>query len=166
METYELEKPIWTEDDFEITGWHNAKVRAMLANPDLREYLMDLDYIFEWAHFKDGSNHFKFWVFPATMVFENTYNVKIDTESQQGEIQVADLHMENAHKARNGKFTEYTFRFECQEGEITLRAFILIYKPSRSAHTDKGEDSEKYLEKTTMPSYNRIMKGIYKFYAG
>jgi len=28
------------------------------------------------------------------------------------------------------------------------------------------EDSDKYLEKTTMPSYNRIVKGIYKFYAG
>ena len=28
------------------------------------------------------------------------------------------------------------------------------------------EDSEKYLEKTTMPSYNRIEKGIYRFYAG
>ncbi len=27
------------------------------------------------------------------------------------------------------------------------------------------EDSEKYLEKTTMPSYSRIVKGIYKFYA-
>ena len=28
------------------------------------------------------------------------------------------------------------------------------------------EDSEKYLEETNMPSYNRIVKGIYKFYAG
>jgi hypothetical protein len=27
------------------------------------------------------------------------------------------------------------------------------------------EDSEKYLAKTTMPSYSRIVKGIYKFYA-
>ena len=27
------------------------------------------------------------------------------------------------------------------------------------------EDSEKYLEKTTIPSYDRIVKGIYKFYA-
>jgi len=26
------------------------------------------------------------------------------------------------------------------------------------------EDSEKYLEKTTMPSYNMIVKGVYKFY--
>jgi hypothetical protein len=28
------------------------------------------------------------------------------------------------------------------------------------------EESEKYLDKTTMPSYNRIVSGIYKFYAG
>ena len=27
------------------------------------------------------------------------------------------------------------------------------------------EDSEKYLEKTTLPSYDRVVKGIYKFYA-
>jgi hypothetical protein len=27
------------------------------------------------------------------------------------------------------------------------------------------EDSEKYLKKTTMPSYDRIVKGIYTFYA-
>ena len=27
------------------------------------------------------------------------------------------------------------------------------------------EDSEKYLEKTDIPSYDRIVKGIYKFYA-
>ena len=30
----------------------------------------------------------------------------------------------------------------------------------------RKEDREKYLEKTTMPSYNRIVKGIYRFYAG
>ena len=27
------------------------------------------------------------------------------------------------------------------------------------------EDSEKYLERSTMPSYNMIVKGIYKFYS-
>jgi len=26
------------------------------------------------------------------------------------------------------------------------------------------EDSEKYLEETTIPSYDRIVKGVYKFY--
>ena len=27
------------------------------------------------------------------------------------------------------------------------------------------EDGEKYLEKTTLPSYDRVVEGIYKFYA-
>ena len=122
METYELEKPIWTQDDFETMGWHDAKMWGMLANPDEWEYLIDLDYIFKWVHPKEGKEYFKFWVAPVTMVFENAYDVKLDIESRQGEIEVADLHMENARKAKNRKFTEYTFRFECQEGEITLSA--------------------------------------------
>ena len=47
---------------------------------------------------------------------------KIDIKSQQGEIEIVDLHMVNPRKTKNGKYTEYTFRFECQEGEISLNA--------------------------------------------
>ena len=122
MEAYELEKPIWTEDDFKVMGWHDAKVWGLLANPEEWEYLIDLDYIFKWVHPKEDEKYFKFWVAPVTMVFENAYEINIDIESQQGEIEVADLHMENPRKTKNGKFTEHTFRFECQEGEITLSA--------------------------------------------
>jgi hypothetical protein len=46
VETFKLEKPIWTEEDFEIMGWHDSKVWGLLANPDEWEYLIDLDYIF------------------------------------------------------------------------------------------------------------------------
>jgi hypothetical protein len=122
METYKLEKPIWTQVDFNVMGWHDAKVWGILANTDEWELLVDLDYIFNWVHSKGEEKYFKFWVAPVTMVFENAYDVKIDVESQQGEIQVAELHMENPRKTKNGKITEYTFRFECQEGEITLSA--------------------------------------------
>jgi hypothetical protein len=122
METYKLEKLVWTQVDFNVMGWHDAKVWGILANTDEWELLVDLDYIFNWVHPKGEEKHFKFWVAPVTMVFENAYDVKIDVESQQGEIQLAELHMENQRKTKNGKFTEYTFRFECQEGEITLSA--------------------------------------------
>ena len=122
VETYELEKPFWTHDDFEKMGWHDAKVWGMLANTEEYELLIDLDYIFKWVHPTGDEKYFKFWVAPVTMVFENAYDVKIDIESQQGEIEVADLHMENPRETKNGKLTEYTFRFECQEGEITLSA--------------------------------------------
>ena len=122
VEAYELEKPVWTQEDFEKMGWHDAKVWGMLANTEEWELLIDLDYIFKWVHPTGDEKYFKFWVAPVTMVFENAYDVKSNIESQQGEIEVADLHMENPRKTKNGKFTEYTFRFECQEGKITLTA--------------------------------------------
>ena len=122
MKTYEVEKLMWTEGDCKFMGWHDAKVWSLLANPDEWEYLIDLDYIFKWVPPKEGEKYYKFWVAPVTMVFKNAYKIDIDLESQQGEIEVAELHMENPRKTENGKFTEYTFRFECQEGEITLNA--------------------------------------------
>ena len=50
LEAYELEKPVWTQDDFEKMGWHDAKVWGMLANTEEYELLFDLDYIFKWVH--------------------------------------------------------------------------------------------------------------------
>lgn len=122
MEAYELEKPIWTEDDFKVMGWHDAKVWGLLANPQKWEYLIDLDYIFNWVHPKEGEKYFKFWVSPVTMVFENAHDVVIDIESQQGNIEIAELFMEDPRLSPNGKFTQHTYRFECQEGVISLVA--------------------------------------------
>ncbi len=34
QETYELEKSIWTREDFERMSWHDTKVWGFLANPD------------------------------------------------------------------------------------------------------------------------------------
>lgn len=82
----------------------------------------DLDYIFKWVDPIEPDVYVKFWVAPVTMVFENAVNIKFDTESQQGLIEIADLLMGNPKFTPNEKFTEYTFRFECQEGKISLQA--------------------------------------------
>ena len=119
---FELTKVIWTQDDFEIMGWHDSKIWGFLSNPDDFEYLIDLDYIFKWEHPKEGETYFKFWVSPVTMAFENAWDIKFDLHSQQGVIEIANFHMENPRKTKNGKFTEYSFRFECHEGEISLNA--------------------------------------------
>jgi hypothetical protein len=100
LENYDLEKPTWTESDFKVMGWHDAKIWGLLANPEQWEYLIDLDYIFKWVHPKEGEEYFKFWVSPVTMVFENAYEINLDIESQHGEIEVADLHMENPRKTK------------------------------------------------------------------
>jgi hypothetical protein len=121
-EAYELVKPVWTQEDFKVMGWHDSKVWGVLANPGEWEYWVDLDYIFKWVRPEENENYFKFWVAPVTMVFENAYDIRLDIESPQGEIEVADLHMENPRKTKNDNSMEYTFRFECQEGDISLSA--------------------------------------------
>ncbi len=121
-EQYCPEKPLWTADDFEIMGWHDSRVWAMVADEEKFEFAMDLDYIFKWVHPGPGETYFKFWVAPVTMVFENAYDVTIEIESRQGGIEVADLHREEPKLTPNGSLTDYLFRFECQEGEISLRA--------------------------------------------
>jgi hypothetical protein len=122
MENYKIEKTIWTESDFDKMGWHDASFWGMIANPDKFEYLIDLDYIFKWIHPAENEKYYKFIVAPVTMVFENAYDIKIDIESNDGEIEIADLYMENSRKTKNGKLIEHTFRFDCQQGEITLIA--------------------------------------------
>ncbi|RYY77219.1 MAG: hypothetical protein EOO52_07005 [Gammaproteobacteria bacterium] len=119
---YELEKNIWSEADFSIMGWHDASIWSMVPNSEKFEYLLDLDYIFKWVHPKENETYFKFWVAPVTMVFENAFDVKINIESRQGLIEVADLHKENPRLTPNGKFTTHTYRFECQEGEASIEA--------------------------------------------
>jgi hypothetical protein len=121
-EQYKLEKPLWTSDDFEVMGWHDSRVWAMVAHEEKFEFAMDLDYIFKWVHPEPGETNFKFWVAPVTMVFENAYDISIEIQSRQGGIEVADLHREEPSPTPNGALIDYLYRFECQEGEMSLRA--------------------------------------------
>jgi len=122
VHTYELEKNIWTEDDFSVMGWHDSKIWGFLADTEKFEFMVDLDYIFQWVHPQEGETYFKFWVAPVTMVFENAYDILLDIDSRQGELEVADLHMENERKTKNGRLNEFDFRFECQEGDFKVSA--------------------------------------------
>lgn len=122
MSSYNLEKSLWSDSDAGSMGWHDASIWAMVSNAEDFEYLFDVDYIFQWVDPEEDETYFKFWVAPVTMVFENAINVKIDIESQQGLIEVADLHIENPELTPNKKFTSHSYRFECQEGQISLKA--------------------------------------------
>jgi hypothetical protein len=122
METYLPEKLIWSNEDFESMGWHDATIWSLVANPEAFELLVDIDYIFNWVHPAKGETYFKFWVAPVTMVFENASDVCIHIDSQQGCIEVADLTRELIGPSPNGKFTQYRFAFDCREGQIELQA--------------------------------------------
>ena len=122
MDSYKLEKTRWDDSDFGQMGWHDATVWSFLANPDRFEFLLDLDYIFKWVEPQENEAHFQFWVAPVTMVFSNIHSVVIDIESRQGTIESADLHRGEPEPTPNKKATQYMYRFECQEGAISLVA--------------------------------------------
>jgi hypothetical protein len=84
--------------------------------------MFDLDYIFKWVDPEPEGTYFKFWVCPVTMVFANVSDVVINIESQQGAIEVADLLRQHVGLSPNGKFDQFAFHFECQEGQLSLKA--------------------------------------------
>jgi hypothetical protein len=120
--TYRLEKTVWTDEDFDQMGWHDAKLWSMLADDEAFEYALDLDYIFEWVHPGPGETYFRFWVAPVTMVFSMAHSVVIDIESHLGSIEVADLHRGEPVPKASGEGSQREYRFECQEGEVRLMA--------------------------------------------
>lgn len=122
MDAYLPEKLIWSDQDFAVMGWHDVTLWSMVASPDSFEFFVDLDYIFNWVHPGPDEIYFKFWVAPVTMVFDNASDVRININSQQGRIEIAELHREYVGPSPNGKYIQYRFKFDCQEGEIELEA--------------------------------------------
>ena len=115
-------KPVWTDADLDVMSFHDVHVRAFCADPESYELLMDLDYLFQWVAPGEGETYFRFWVAPVTLVFENVHDVRLDLKSSQGDIEIAKLHREEGTLTPNGLFTEHRYRFECQEGELSLIA--------------------------------------------
>jgi uncharacterized protein (UPF0305 family) len=118
--SYQLEKSVWTDSDFDAMGWHDATLWSTVAIDDAFEYLFDLDYIFQWVDPEPGEKYFSFWVAPVTMVFHNVHHVRLDIDSLLGTIEVADLHRNQTEPTQNEKLAEWTYRVVCQEGEISL----------------------------------------------
>lgn len=119
---YQLEKYIWSDEDFEVMGWHDATIWSMYAGPEAFEFIFDLDYIFKWVDPEPEGTYFTFWVCPVTMVFANVSDVVMNIESQQGAIEVANLLRKHVGLSPDGKFDQYAFHFQCQEGQLSLKA--------------------------------------------
>ena len=73
--TYEIEKNIWTDSDFDKMGWHDSQVYKVRLTEDLE---LDIDYILQWNKPDLEGLPFTFWVAPATLVFKNIKNLTFD----------------------------------------------------------------------------------------
>ena len=125
-EIFELEKWVWTEQDFDIMGWHDSHIYSIAFKPDSREFVMDIDYIFKWVHPVYPDNCFSFWVAPATLVFENAHTLYIEIDSYNCDAEIDSVQRSNPQKPINtdliDKETEWTWVFDLQEGEISIKS--------------------------------------------
>jgi hypothetical protein len=121
--SYQLDKSIWTEDDFENMGWHDCFIYAFSFG-DNYQFLLDIDYIFKWV---EAGKKYKFWLSPCTLVFENTYDIVIDIESSSGGLHIDEIIRENPQKPKNADFikkeTEFDWIIETQQGSISFKSF-------------------------------------------
>ena len=121
---YAVEKWLWTEADFEQMGWHDSHIHAVAFLPSQFEVAFDIDYILQWVQ-PSEDDYYRFWVAPATLVFENIHDLKVDIEPFNA-VEIADLHRDDPRRPRNadyiGQETEWRWRIETHQGDITLRA--------------------------------------------
>jgi len=77
-EPYNLEKWIWTEEDFEQMSWYDCRIYALALPENAYEVVLDIDYIFQWIHPKESGEPYDLIISPATLVFENITDFKMD----------------------------------------------------------------------------------------
>lgn len=116
-----LEKEVWSDEDFDVMGWHDATVHGLAFNPYEWSLALDLDYIFKWVTPPRGQERYKFWVAPVTMHFEAVSDIRFDFPWTPFErLEIADLYREKTDPKVDGEKPRFRYRFDCHVGEISL----------------------------------------------
>ena len=143
-------KPILTEGDFETMNWHDVRIYAVALLPYSFELMFDVDYIIGWIHREQSDHRCKFWVAPATLVFENVYDTKFDLATYDGHLSIDSINRESQGSPRNAAYTrnttEWLWTLGCHEGEITFRAAgykLFVRENPRLSESSRGETPQR-----------------------
>jgi hypothetical protein len=112
---YELERTVWSEEDFASMGWHDCWIHA-LSFTAAGELVFDLDYILELVESEQGETYYRFWISPATLIVRDVDEVVFDLDAEWTGWQIFDFSREE----KSGK--KQLWKLECIEGVISFRA--------------------------------------------
>lgn len=123
-----LDKPIWTQDDYEQMGWHDSSIYGLTFLPldqfGTTHLVFDIDYIFKWVNPIHPKQNFSFWVAPCTLLFKDTFALTIDIDRRGGTtdmLEVADLYLVDKVEQETNKWI-YEWTIELQEGRINFKS--------------------------------------------
>lgn len=111
--SYQLEKWVWSEADFDQMGWHDARIYAVQFGKDIS---FDIDYIFEWVK-SDADDFFSFIVAPVTLTLSEPTSILINVDFRFGQqIEIEEIH----RRIANSGATQWYI--ETHQGDIIITA--------------------------------------------
>src|SRR5262245_9689225 len=118
MNEYAPEKWIWTDADFDQMGWHDVVIHSLAF--DAYTLSLDIDYMFRWVDPAPGETYYRFWLSPATLVFDNVSDLRIDLEPYGAPIIMGVTRSEPVTVA--DRATTWQWLLDCLDGKISFRA--------------------------------------------
>jgi hypothetical protein len=129
IDKIEIEKNIWTQDDFEIMGWHDSNIYGLTIEKGednwTADLLLDIDYIFKWIQPVPPAQTFTFWIAPCTLIFKETFDLHMDFAIDGGcldLLEIADLYLTIKTEQEKNKYI-YEWTIELQQGQIKLKSY-------------------------------------------
>ncbi|GAO41773.1 hypothetical protein [Flavihumibacter petaseus] len=135
-EVFELEKFVWTQDDYGQMGWHDSSIYGLSFLPvnenGTAHLVLDIDYIFKWVHPIKPVRHFSFWVAPCTLVFKDTFGLTMNIDRRGGTtdmLEVADIYLVDKTEQERDNWI-YDWKLDLQEGFISFKSsgFVQIVR--------------------------------------
>ena len=131
MDKFILEKKIWTHNDFDTMGWHDATIYGLSIEKSedhwTADFLLDIDYLFKWVHPIPPAQTFTFWVAPCTLIFKECFDVHINFKTDGGSLdlmEIGNLYLKSKTEQEENK-NVYEWNIELQQGQITLKSYGL-----------------------------------------
>ncbi|AXG73397.1 hypothetical protein DVK85_03775 [Flavobacterium arcticum] len=128
-EEYLLDKNIWTEEDFDQMGWHDANIYGFIIRKQEEDWtsdlLLDIDYIFKWVNPHPPNQFFTFWVAPCTLVFKECFNLKMDIGTENysvSPLEISDFFLIKKIRPNSEGSIYYECKIELHQGEITFES--------------------------------------------
>jgi hypothetical protein len=125
----EIEKNIWTHDDFEIMGWHDCNIYGFSIEKGednwTADLLLDIDYIFKWINPVPPKQTFTFWIAPCTLIFKEVFDLRMDFATDGGcldLLEIADLYLTSKTEQEKNKYI-FEWTIELQQGQIKLKSY-------------------------------------------
>jgi hypothetical protein len=140
--TFELNKSIWKQSDFQEMGWHDASIYGISiekkAGQQLPDLQFDIDYIFKWVNPGPSEHSFSFWVAPCTLVFHEIFALQIDIDSGLlifDSLEIDDIELIRTETDKKGE-TQYFWEIGLHIGAIYFQSkgFTQIVK-KQPVHT-------------------------------